>query len=268
MFRQFVGFAQGEIEQSSASASTFGEFGHSRRQIHRMAMLDRNTYGVCMGKNLVIIGAGPGLGAAIARRFADAGFAIGLIARDDAVLTELSDQLTSSGATCFVARADVTDAEELRDALDSLSALLGAPDVVLSNTSMFVEATPTEIDPEVFETVWRVACLSSLIALQQVVPAMRERGSGVFLMPGTPLALKPWAPGAALGSAKAAARNLVMNAGVELAPEGIHAAVITIDGVIKAGTDFDPGRIAERFFQVSALPTDQWLPEYTFSAPA
>ena len=80
-----------------------------------MAMLDRNTYGVCMGKNLVIIGAGPGLAAAIARRFADAGFAIGLIARDDAVLAELSDQLTSDGATCFVARADVTDAEELRE---------------------------------------------------------------------------------------------------------------------------------------------------------
>lgn len=268
MFRQFLGFAQGEIGRCARLTSPFGEFGHSRRQIHRMATLGRNTYGVGMAKNLVVIGAGPGLGAAIANRFAHAGFSIGLIARDDAMLTELSDELTAGGTTCFVARADVTDADELREALDSLDALLGTPDVVLSNTSMFVEATPTEVSPEVFETVWRVACLSSLIALQQVVPAMRERGTGVFLMPGTPLALKPWPPGAALGAAKAAARNFVMNAGAELAPDGIHAAVVTIDGVIKDGTEFSPAKIAERFFTVSELAADKWRQEYVYSGNA
>lgn len=218
-----------------------------------------------MSKNLVLIGAGPGLGEAIARRFAQADYAIGLIARDEQVLSELSDSLTAAGATCFVARADVTDSEELRDAIDSLHALLGHPDVVISNTSMFVEGTPSEIDPTVFEQVWRVACLGSLVALQQVVPSMRENGHGVFLMPGTPLALKPWPPGAALGAAKAAARNLVMNAGVELAPEGIHVGVVTIDGVIKEGTDFDPDRIADRFLRVATLEQTDWSPEYHFS---
>ncbi len=217
-----------------------------------------------MTKNLLVIGAGPGLGSAIAHRFAREGYRIGLIARDEAMLTAASDEFEAAGTECFVARADVTDADELRGAIDGVDAVLGIPDVVLSNTSMFVEATPSEVDPATFETVWRVACLSSLIALQHVAPGMRERGSGVFLMPGTPLALKPWPPGAALGAAKAAARNLVMNAGVELAPDGIHAAVITIDGVIKAGTDFAPDAIADRFFEVAALPADAWQPEYHF----
>ena len=77
------------------------------------------------------------------------------------MLTELSDELTADGTTCFVAQADVTDADELREALDSLDALLGTPDVVLSNTSMFVEATPTEVSPEVFRN--RLAgCLPKL----------------------------------------------------------------------------------------------------------
>jgi short-subunit dehydrogenase len=67
-----------------------------------MATLGRNTYGVGMAKNLVVIGAGPGLGAAIANRFAHAGFSIGLIARDDAMLTELSDELTADGTTCLL----------------------------------------------------------------------------------------------------------------------------------------------------------------------
>ena len=218
-----------------------------------------------MTKNLLVIGAGPGLGAAIAQRFGRDGYSVGLIARDEAVLTTASEELDAAGVTCFVARGDVTDADELREAIDSVDALLGVPDVVLSNTSMFVEATPTEVDPAAFELAWRVACLSSVIALQHVVPAMRERGNGTFLMPGTPLALKPWPPGAALGAAKAAARNFVMNAGVELAPLGIHAAVVTIDGVIKDGTDFSPQRIAERFFEVSQFSPEQWLPEYHFT---
>ncbi len=217
-----------------------------------------------MTKNLVVVGAGPGLGAAIAQRFGRAGFTIGLIARDEPVLTELSAELSAAGADVVTARADVTDADELRGALDTCSTAFGTPDVVISNTSMFVEATPTEVDAAVFELTWRVACLGSLIALQHVVPGMRERGSGVFLMPGTPLALKPWPPGASLGAAKAAARSLVMNAGVELAPENIHAAVVTIDGVIKAGTDFDPGLIAERFFDVAALSASDWKPEYHY----
>lgn len=218
-----------------------------------------------MTKSLLVIGAGPGLGSAVAHRFARAGFAIGLIARDEAVLSAASDEFAELGVECFVARADVTDPDELRGAIDAVDAILGIPDVVLSNTSMFVEGTPSEISPATFEAVWRVACLGSLIALQHVVPGMRERGTGVFLMPGTPLALKPWPPGAALGAAKAAARNLVMNAGVELAPEGVHAAVVTIDGVIKVDGPFDPAAIADHFYTIASLTADAWQPEYHFT---
>jgi NAD(P)-dependent dehydrogenase (short-subunit alcohol dehydrogenase family) len=217
------------------------------------------------GKSVFIVGAGPGLGAAIAARFAEAGYAIGLIARDERVLQQQEADLIDRGVTCFTAVADVSEPIELRSALDTLEAALGVPDVVLANTSMFVEGQPTEIDPDTFETVWKVVCLSALITLQQVVPGMCERGSGTFLMPGTPLALKPWPPGSALGAAKAAARNLLINASEELRPAGINVAVVTIDGVIGSSPAFEPTQIADHFFHVAGLESTHWQGEHTYT---
>lgn len=251
MFRDFGYFALGEI-------------------LLRVTVREHHctTYGGGMtsdsGNCLFIVGAGPGLGSAIAHRFAAAGYSLGMIARDETVLQAQEAEFTERGVTCFTARADVSEPAELRSALDTLEAALGVPDVVLANTSMFVEAQPTEVDPEVFERVWKVVCLSALVALQQVVPGMSERGSGTFLMPGTPLALKPWPPGCALGSAKAAARNLVMNASEQLRPAGINAAVVTIDGVIDSSPEFAPARLADVFFATAQLPSDQWQAEHTY----
>lgn len=216
--------------------------------------------------NLLMVGAGPGLGTALARKFGENGYVIGMIARDEAVLDELAAELGDSGIETATAVADVTDADGLRAAIDALRDELGDPDVVLSNTSMMVEATPTTVSLEIFEATWRVACVSTLITLQQVAPAMVGRGSGVFLVPGTALALRPWPPGAALGAAKAAARNLTMGAAAELKPSGVHAAMITIDGMIKADSPFDPEHIAQVFWDVSQLtdPGD-WQPEVVYT---
>lgn len=214
---------------------------------------------------LTIVGAGPGLGAAIARRFGGQGYRVGLIARDPAVVSACADELNGEGIETGAAVADVSDAAALRGALDGVAAELGQPDVVLSNTSMMVEGLPTQIPVPVFEQVWRVACLSTLITLQHVAPAMLARGSGTFLVPGTALALRPWANGVALGAAKSAARNLVISAADELAPSNVHAAMITIDGMIAADGPFSPTAIAEVFWSIAQQPADQWQPEVVYS---
>ncbi len=214
---------------------------------------------------LTIVGAGPGLGEEIAKRFGREGYSVGLLAKNPQVLEGLGKRLSGFGITVFAAEADVTDMSALQNALDEISKNLGTPDVVLANTSMFVEGTPSEVPLAIFETTWRVACLSTLIALQHVAPAMIKRGSGTFLVPGTPIAIKPWPPGAALGAAKAAVRNLTMGAHDELKPLGLHVTMLTIDGAIKAGGSFDPALIAEAFWQVSQAPESQWQPETVFS---
>ena len=217
-----------------------------------------------MSKVLNIVGAGPGLGEEIAKRFGREGYTVGLLAKDPNVLADLSKSLSEVGVATFTADADVTDEAALKKALDTLNSNLGTPDVVLSNTSMFVEGTPSEVPLAIFETTWRVACLSTVIALQHVVPKMKERGSGTFLVPGTPLAIKPWPPGASLGAAKAAVRNFTMGAADELKPAGLHVAMLTIDGMIKAGGPFDPVHIAEAFWLESQKPESAWTPESTF----
>lgn len=215
-----------------------------------------------MPKSLLIVGAGPGLGLALANRFGSAGYRVGLIARDPEVLDSMTAAL--AGIEVHTELADVTQADQLQLAIDNCAAAQGPADVVISNTSMYVEATPTQVPLEVFEKTWQVACRSTLITLQAVAPGMRSRGSGVFLIPGTPVAIKPWPGAAALGAAKAAARNLVMGAHQELLPDQVFAAVVTIDGMIKAGTGFDPELIAERFYEVAALPAQQWAPEFWY----
>ncbi len=214
---------------------------------------------------LTIVGAGPGLGAELASLFGAKGYRVGLIARDPDMLASMREDLRASGTEAIAAVADVAEAAELIGALDSVSALLGEPDVVISNTSMMVEAPPTQVSLEVFETTWRVACLSTLIALQQVAPPMVERGAGTFLVPGTSLALRPWAPGVSLGAAKSAARNLIMCAHDELKPANVHVSMITVNGMIKAGTKFDPKAIAEQFWDAAAqLDSTTWRPELVF----
>jgi len=214
---------------------------------------------------MTIVGAGPGLGSALAHRFGAEGYRIGLIARNPAALSELGDGLSAVGVESAAVVANASDADALRNALDAVAVELGDPDVVVSNTSMMVEGLPTTIDLGVFEQVWRVACVSTLVALQHVAPIMRTKGSGVFLVPGTAIAMRPWAPGVALGSAKAAARNVVMSAATELAPHNVHAAMITIDGMITAEGPFAPDAIAQTFWSVSQQPPSQWHPEVVYS---
>lgn len=215
-----------------------------------------------MTSSVLIVGAGPGLGLAIGQRFAQAGWSVAMIARNSSTLDAMADDLPD--VPVHVETADVTVQAELTAAVKATFAAFGTADVVISNTSMYTEGLPTAVSPDAFERTWRVACLSNLLALQAVCGPMRERGSGVFLMPGTPLATKPWPGAAALGSAKAAARNLIMAAHQELLPDSIFASVVTIDGIIKPGTAFDPALIADYFYEIANLPAPAWQPEHLY----
>lgn len=218
-----------------------------------------------MTKSLLIVGAGPGLGQEVAQTFGKQGFSVGLIARDADVLATCSAQLEENNIATSTSQADVTDASNLRNAIDEIIGEQGVPDVVLANTSMYYEATPTQVPLDVFETTWRVACLGTLIALQHLAPKLTERGSGAFFVPGTPLAVNPWDGAAALGAAKAATRNLTIAAAQELGPQHLHVAMLTIMGMIKEGGDFDPAVLAQEFWKLYQTPDAQWQAEVLYT---
>ncbi|WP_295444454.1 SDR family NAD(P)-dependent oxidoreductase [uncultured Thiodictyon sp.] len=176
----------------------------------------------------VIVGAGPGNGAAFARAFSGAGYHIALLARGrdnlDALVSEIAD-----------ARAYTYDATDPADAQRVFAAIredLGAPQVLIYNASSRAFGDLDATSPDVFENAWRVNAYGCLLAAQQVVPAMRAAGLGNIVVIGATASLKGAAGFVAFAAAKAAQRSLAQSLARQLGPEGIHVSYVIIDAVV------------------------------------
>jgi len=137
--------------------------------------------------------------------------------------------------------------------------------VAIFNASVFVEGPPSTVDVAAFEHGLRVGLIGALVMIQEVAAGMAERGAGTILITGSAAGLKPWVAGTALSVQKAAVRMLGLAAAAELKSQGIHVAVITVNGMIKQGTPFDADSIAEAFWQVHAQSPDQWESDVIFN---
>jgi NAD(P)-dependent dehydrogenase (short-subunit alcohol dehydrogenase family) len=206
---------------------------------------------------VVVVGAGPGMGLAIARRFAAGGLRPVLIARDPAGVD--APDLDALGAVRLA--ADAADEKSLRTAFAQVRDLLGDPSVLVFNPSLGIPGLPSEVPPADVARGLALGAVAAVTAAQEVLPAMRAAGRGTLLFTGSGIGLKPWAPGAALGMQKAALRNYVLALADEVGPLGIHAATVTIKGVVGAGPAFEPAALAEHFWALHTQPRDAWTAE-------
>lgn len=224
------------------------------------------------GKPLVAVvtGVGPGLGAALARRFAQ-GYAVAINARSAAYLRTLRAEIRASGATVLDAPADIGDRAQLSAAFKLIREELGAPDVLVYNAGSGKWGNLLEVSPEDFEATWRVNAYGAFLASREVVPAMLERGSGVILFTGATAGVKAGAKSAAFGPAKFALRGLAQSMARDLGPKGIHVAWINVDGVIdipgraipgfKPEDLLDPAAIAETYWHLAHQHPSAWTTE-------
>jgi NAD(P)-dependent dehydrogenase (short-subunit alcohol dehydrogenase family) len=208
-----------------------------------------------------IVGAGPGLGAALARRFAAGGYAILGLLRGAPKNGPLPDTIYWP--------ADAADPENLAGALEGGARALGAPiDVLIYNAyrATMLQPGPSALDPLQAGEDLKVNVIGALAASRAVLPAMREAGHGSLLFTGGGLALDPtgWLPAASLAIGKAGLRSLALTLHTELAPSGIHAGTITIAGQIAPGTAFDPRAIAEAFWAMHSDPPGKFRSEIIF----
>jgi NAD(P)-dependent dehydrogenase (short-subunit alcohol dehydrogenase family) len=215
--------------------------------------------------HLLIIGMGPRVGLAAARRFGRAGYRIGMIARSPERLSEYREALVGAGIEAQYAPADVGDAEALRDAIDKLVVTGGTPDVVLFNAVDRVVGRTLSLSPDAVVRAMRVSVLGSLTTLQALIPAMRERGTGSILFTGSARALDPRSHDIADAAAKAALRALVLGAARDHERDGLHLAVLTLGSEPRVGTAFDPDRIAEALWSLAQEPSGAWTHERVFS---
>jgi NADP-dependent 3-hydroxy acid dehydrogenase YdfG len=226
----------------------------------------KNTPTQAAAKVAVVAAAGPGVGFAVAKRFAHEGFAIALIARRRDALDAMVAEIVAEGGAARGYAADVTDPSALRAALSAAATDMGAPSVLVWNGGRWIETPALALDPAELEVDLRLTTVGALTAVQAVTPAMAAAGGGTILVTGGGLALAPQYGGAvpALTAGKAAARALVLAAAPELAAQGVHLATVTIAGQVAPGGPFDPDRIAEAFWSLHAAPRDAWTVERVF----
>ncbi len=206
--------------------------------------------GVC-----VVVGAGPGIGQAVARRFGRAGYAIGLVARRKESLDGFVGGLADAGITAQAFPADAEHAPSLVDALMKAHNELGPVDVLVYNAAVLKRGSPFDIGVEQLVREFRVNVGGALVCAQQVVPVMKALRAGTLLFTGGGLALDPWPAMASLAVGKAGIKNLAISLHKDLKEHGIRVATVTVDGLVKPGAGaLDPAAIADVFFALHEQP--------------
>jgi len=212
-------------------------------------------------RHLLLVGTGPGLGAAIARRFAREGYRLTLVARSEATIAQ---ELRAAGADVAVVQADAGDPGRLRAALSSLFAGPGAPDVVIYNAALMTFDELLTVSPEQLADAYAVDVIGGVLTAQLAVPAMRVAGGGTLLFTGGGFADALPASLATLSLGKVALRAVATMLARQLRDDDIHAGSLTILGQIAAGTPFDPDSIADAYWAICNEQRDAWREEYRF----
>ncbi len=219
-----------------------------------------------------VIGVGPGLGAALARRFA-AEYAVAMVARGEDKLKALADEIAKSGGRAVAVSADVSKPDDITRAFETIRRELGDVDALLYNAAMRPFGRLMETKASTFENTWRVSTFGAFLCAQQVVPAMLKRGRGVILLTGATAGVKPFPTSAAFGPAKFALRGLGQVLARDLGPQGIHVAYINIDGAIdmpfirqrfpdiKDEDMLNPSAIAHTYWHLAHQDRSAWTQE-------
>ena len=179
----------------------------------------------------VVTGVGPGLGAALVRRFAPT-YAVAMLARKADYLKSLAAELRAGGATVLDRSCDISDRAQIAAAFTAIRKELGDPEVLLYNAGTGAFGTITDITPEQYEADWRVNAFGAFVAAKEVAPAMIARGRGTMLFTGATASVRGGAGFSAFAGAKHALRALAQSLARELGPKGVHVAHVVIDGAI------------------------------------
>jgi short-subunit dehydrogenase len=215
-------------------------------------------------RHLLLIGAGPGLGMAVARRFADGGYRLTLVARSADGLSDLAGGLADTGARIDTIAADASDPEGLGARMAELYGEHGAPGVIIYNAVMGAPDQLLSSSVEHLQTAYAVDVIGAIVVTQVAAPAMRAAGSGTIIVTGGGFADHPIPVLATVSLGKAALRSAATMLGADLEQDGIRVATLTIAGQIVAGTAFDPEIIAKRYWEV-VHSDDPWKAEFSFT---
>jgi NAD(P)-dependent dehydrogenase (short-subunit alcohol dehydrogenase family) len=211
----------------------------------------------------LIVGAGSGLSASLARLFAKNGMKIALAARSVDKLAALAAETGAQLVAC-----DASQEKEVERLFAAVEAKTGAPDVVVYNASARSRGPVAELVAAEVEKAIRVSAFGGFLVAQQAVRRMLPKGEGAILFTGASASVKGYAQSAPFAMGKFALRGLAQSMARELSPRGIHVAHFVIDGGIrserrppqadKPDAMLDPDAIAETYLHVLRQPRSAW----------
>jgi NADP-dependent 3-hydroxy acid dehydrogenase YdfG len=216
----------------------------------------------------VIVGAGPGVGLAVARRFGREGFRVALLARSAETLQRAEAELAQAGLDVRTYQADAGDLAGLETALERVTAEMGPPTVLVYNAVAFTAGPLSTVSPAALLDGLRVSAAGALTAAQAVLPIMQAHGSGTLLFTGGGAGTGPIPNLTSLSLGKAALRMIVLGLAQELAGSNINVGLITIYGGVAPGTPFDPDRIAAHYWAAHTRPAGSGDVEIHFRGEA
>ena len=230
-----------------------------------------------MAETVVIVGAGPKLGAALGRRFAREGASVALLARNPDTIHAIEGSVRHAAGEgpapgrIIALPCDASDAQGVIEAFGRIRDSLGAATVLVYNAGAFQRGGVLTLAPDRVEQTWRVACLGALVCAQQVLPDMVKTKRGTILLTGATASLRGSSGFASFAMGKFGLRALGQSMAREFGPLGIHVAHVVIDGQIGAArpesalkaenparSSLDPDALAEVYWQLHRQDPTTW----------
>ncbi len=213
----------------------------------------------------LIVGAGEGLSASLARLFANDGMKVALAARNADKLAALAD---ATGAKAYACDASVPG--DVAALFASVTNDIGEPDVVVYNASNRARGPVTDLDPEAVRTAIMISCFAGFLVAQAAAKQMTARGAGSILLTGASASVKGYPNSSSFAMGKFGLRGLAQSLARELQPKNIHVAHFVIDGgIAKPGSDpraadrgedgmLDPDHIAANYLAIHRQHRSAW----------
>jgi NAD(P)-dependent dehydrogenase (short-subunit alcohol dehydrogenase family) len=216
-----------------------------------------------MPESALIVGAGRGLSASLARLFAREGMRVALAARGTAKLAELCRETGARDFAC-----DAVDAGQVAALFAAVDAAIGPPEIVVYNASARARGSIAELVPAEVERALMVSAFGGFLVAREAAARMLKAGHGAILFTGASASVKGYPQSAPFAMGKFALRGLAQSMARELAPQGIHVAHFVIDGAIrnpgrveppdKPDSMLDPDAIAACYLSILRQPRSAW----------
>jgi NAD(P)-dependent dehydrogenase (short-subunit alcohol dehydrogenase family) len=217
-------------------------------------------------RSALIVGAGSGLSASLARLFMKDGMQVVLAARSPAKLDEF---VKATGARAF--KCDAAKRDEVDKLFADLDAAQATPDVVVYNASYRTRGPFVDLDANEVAKAIEITAFAGFLVAQAAVKSMLPRGRGAILFTGASASVKGYAQSAPFAMGKFALRGLAQSMARELSPQGLHVAHFVIDGGIRSARRpappdkpdslLDPDAIAQSYLHVLQQPRSAWTHE-------